>query len=163
MSATEPGTAREVARLHGYAGDARVYRLDPPIESQVDDPNARKCSLVVVSAVEAPLTGPETYIFPAYEQAPDERGNAYAVDSWFEMDGSFRGGLDHERALRGAGYVVEQEGDDRVTPCIFRYRDESCGYTGPLPDCDKSFAGPNGCRTHGNAPRFGGFPQPRDL
>lgn len=53
---------------------------------------------VVVSAVDVPLGGPETYIFPA------EVGGQ--IKSWVELDGSFKGGLDHETALADAGYTV---------------------------------------------------------
>lgn len=42
--------------------------------------------------------------------------------------------------------------------CSFRYKDESCGYSGPLPSCDLTLDGPNGCRAHGNQDRYGGFP-----
>lgn len=42
--------------------------------------------------------GPETFLFPA-----DGKGN---ITSWGELDGSFRGAIDHEQALRNAGYVV---------------------------------------------------------
>lgn len=51
---------------------------------------------VVVSAVVAMLSGPETYIFEANE--------AGIVQDWGELPGSYRGGLDHVAALMGAGY-----------------------------------------------------------
>lgn len=41
----------------------------------------------------------ETYIFPA-----DKDGN---VLEWIELNGSFKGELNHERALREAGYEVQ--------------------------------------------------------
>lgn len=44
------------------------------------------------------FSGPETYIFPANEDGK--------VVHWAELEGSFRGGLDHERALRNAGFEV---------------------------------------------------------
>ena len=40
----------------------------------------------------------ETYIFPA-----DEDGN---VLDWGELEGSYRGGMDHEEALHNAGYEI---------------------------------------------------------
>lgn len=76
-----------VKRVNG-AGDGRVYRLDPPLNG-VD--------YVWVSATST-YSGPETYIF-----ASDADG---AVLDWGELPGSFRGGLDHAEALRGAGYEV---------------------------------------------------------
>lgn len=42
--------------------------------------------------------------------------------------------------------------------CPFAYKGARCGYTGALPSCDKTLNGPNGCVTHDNASRFGGFP-----
>lgn len=53
---------------------------------------------VITSAVSVPYSGPETYIFPANE--------AGEVTDWGELDGSFRGGLDHECAIRLAGYEI---------------------------------------------------------
>lgn len=42
--------------------------------------------------------------------------------------------------------------------CAWRYKDKRCGYTGPLPTCDYSLQGTNGCAVHGNTLRFGGAP-----
>lgn len=70
-------------------GDQKLYRTEPPLEGNEH---------VVVSAVNAFGMGEETYIFPA-----DSEG---AVTNWLELDGSFRGSADHERALRNAGYEV---------------------------------------------------------
>lgn len=43
--------------------------------------------------------------------------------------------------------------------CAWIYKDSNtCQYTGPLPTCDKSLDGNNGCRAHSNTARFGGFP-----
>jgi hypothetical protein len=64
----------------------RFYRLDPPLQGH---------EYVCVSAVM--VLDPETLIFPA-----DEQGN---ITSFLDLDGSFKG-LDHERALRNAGYEV---------------------------------------------------------
>ncbi len=71
----------------------RTYRLDPPLDGS---------EYVVVSAVVALYSGPETYIFPA-----DETGH---ITGYGELDGSYRGGLSHETALRDAGYdqIVEK-------------------------------------------------------
>lgn len=82
-------TATFVCDLVGWNGRAKLYRVDPPHEG---------VEHVVVSAVSAPFSGPETYIFPA-----DADGN---VTSWLELDGSYRGGLNHVAALVNAGYVV---------------------------------------------------------
>lgn len=42
--------------------------------------------------------------------------------------------------------------------CPWPYKGVRCGYAGDLPNCDYTLNGPNGCRQHGNVPRFGGFP-----
>jgi hypothetical protein len=86
-------TAKEVKRLEGWSGDARVYELSSPMTW-----DGGATDYVIVSATVVPFSGPETYIFPA-----DADGEVLA---WGELDGSFQGGLDHERALNGAGYEV---------------------------------------------------------
>jgi hypothetical protein len=86
---TRKKTARLVKVMDGYRGDARLYKLSPPLKG------ARH---VIVSAVNAMYSGDETYIFKA-----DAEGQ---ITDWLEMEGSFKGGLDHEKALRGAGYEV---------------------------------------------------------
>jgi hypothetical protein len=83
-------TARFISDVNCTAtGNQKLYKLDPPLDEH---------RFVVVSAAVAPYSGPETYIFPA-----DERGN---ITDWLELDGSFRGALDHEKALAGAGYEI---------------------------------------------------------
>lgn len=84
-------------------GVARVYRCDPPMPwRKYGVGEDRTAEYVIVSAVPHVLVGdPETYIFPA-SIGPD----GVDVDDWGELDGSYRGGMDHEEALRGAGYEV---------------------------------------------------------
>jgi hypothetical protein len=87
-----------------WRGDARLYRMDPPIEYEywTDDPSSSENSeagYVVVSAIVSEISGPETYIFPT-------DGNGKVLD-WCELPGSFRGRLDHAAALQGAGYDTE--------------------------------------------------------
>lgn len=77
-----------------FITDARWYRLSTPLE---DYSGEFKSFYVIVSAVNLE-TGPETMIFPC-----DSHGQ---VVRFREMMGSFRGGLDHEKALRNAGYEV---------------------------------------------------------
>lgn len=80
------GTATLVASSVDGMSDARVYRVEPPLEGHEH---------VIVSAVDWFVT--ETYIFPS---------DGVSVTEWGELDGSFKGGVDHERALRNAGYEV---------------------------------------------------------
>ena len=85
---------------NNWRGDAKLYRLDPPMEVRGwENAVTASTEYVVVSAAVVPFSGPETYIF-----ASDQDGN---VEDWCEQAGSYRGGLDHEAALEGAGYVVE--------------------------------------------------------
>ena len=82
-------TATFISKPSGFLGDARPYKLNPPLDEN---------EYVVVSAVNA-YSGPETYIFGATEDGE--------IVDWMELDGSFRGGRDHGAALEGAGYEVE--------------------------------------------------------
>ena len=81
----------------GWRGDARLYRLSESI-----DVNGSPCNHVVVSGVDVPLSGPETYIFP------HDGGEGSALIEYLEIEGSFKGAIDHGRALRGLGF--EEEG-----------------------------------------------------
>lgn len=89
-------TATFRSNLSRFTGDARLYKLSPPLSGT---------EFVVVSAVRRALdTGvPETYIFQS-----DEDGR---VTSWGELPGSFRGDTDHVEALRRAGYSIVNEED----------------------------------------------------
>lgn len=71
-----------------FSTDARVYWLSEPLADS---------DRVIVSASMLPGY-PETYIFPC-----DNHGT---ITGWCELKGSYRGGLDHAEALRGAGYEV---------------------------------------------------------
>lgn len=68
----------------------RLYRCDPggPLPQYV-----------VASAAAGPRSGPETYVFAA-----DENG---VITEWDLLTGSARGDLDHDAAIRRAGYEVE--------------------------------------------------------
>lgn len=89
-------TATLIRKLEGFTGDARLYLLSEPHESYDGD----KHEYVIVSATVVMYSGPETYIFPA---TPDGK-----IADWGEMEGSFRGGLNHEEALKNAGYTVKE-------------------------------------------------------
>jgi hypothetical protein len=78
--------------------DAKIYALSAPCVY-----NNTYTNYVAVSAV--PWVGspgrskPETYIFPT-----DAMGQ---VLDWGELPGSFQGGMDHARALKGLGYEIK--------------------------------------------------------
>jgi phage-related protein len=42
--------------------------------------------------------------------------------------------------------------------CMWQYKGVLCQYAGALPTCDLSYNGTNGCITHVNQVRYGGFP-----
>lgn len=90
------GIATFIKDLSGFRGDAKLFRLFPPLEDKVWDDEVTRHEYVVVSGVYAMFSGPETYIFGS-----DAEGE---VTNWGELTGSFRGSIDHETALRNAGY-----------------------------------------------------------
>lgn len=75
-----------------FNGTAKVFELDPALDGN---------KYVVVSATNVMFSGPETYIF-AYDL---DNGQ---VSNWSDLEGSFRGSLDIEKALNNAGYTVEK-------------------------------------------------------
>lgn len=86
-------TAKLVKKVEDWRGDARLYKLSRPVKYGY--PVKRQTSYVVVSAVTT-YSDPETYIFPSNKKGEVLDGT--------ELPGSFRGGLDHRKALQGAGY-----------------------------------------------------------
>lgn len=93
-------TAIFIRKLEGFNGIAKLYKLNPPIQERSwgeEEERKEEYQYVVVSAVVA-YSGPETLIFGA-----DEEGN---IVDWGDLEGSYRGGLIHERALERAGYTV---------------------------------------------------------
>ena len=98
--------ATKIKRLEDFTGEAWLYRLSPPIivKADYDGGFNGEVEYIVVSATVALYSGAETYIFPA-----NDKGE---VVDWGELDGSYRGGLDHIKALREAGYkpTTEEEG-----------------------------------------------------
>ena len=76
-------------KIKGFNGHANEYQLDPPLDGH---------TFVIVSATVVPYSGPETYIF-------ESDGNG-VITGWMEMEGSFRGGLNHAEALENAGYEI---------------------------------------------------------
>ena len=93
-------TAAHIRDLDGFTGNARLYRLSHSVQwgGNFDGDTSGETEFVIVSAADVPFSGPETYIFPA-----EAEGN---VVDWSEMDGSFRGALDHERAIAASGWKL---------------------------------------------------------
>lgn len=100
-------TAIELStRTSGTGAIQKHYKLDPPMKGQgyEEDGTAMVYQFVVVSAV-VPFADlgfndlkPETLIFAANEEGK--------IVDFMDLEGSYRGGLDHEVALQNAGYTV---------------------------------------------------------
>lgn len=101
-SAEKRRTATMIRELKSFRGHAVLFKLEPPYvgvavyKASTEQP--KTISHVVVSCVVAFGFGgcPETYIFPANSEGE--------VLDWGELEGSFRGEFDMERALKGLGY-----------------------------------------------------------
>ena len=101
-------TATFIKSLDGFTGKANLYKLSEPVSyyKYDDDGNEKKhkTSYVVVSATYAMFSGNETYIFPSNKVGD--------ILSWIELDGSYRGGLNHTEALARAGYSLSASGEE---------------------------------------------------
>ena len=86
-------TALLITSLDGWRGDARLYKLSEPHEG---------FEYVIVSAIQQAFDTlrPETYIFGATPE-----GSAV---NYLELEGSFRGSMDHELALANVGYTITE-------------------------------------------------------
>ena len=84
-------------KMRNFNGHAALYELTPPLK---DYDGKTEHKYVVVSATNAMFSGPETYIFPANESGE--------VSDWCELPGSQKETLNHEDALRDAGYAIAQ-------------------------------------------------------
>jgi hypothetical protein len=73
----------------------RLWRVDPPMAGSTGGSGPH--SHVVTSSAVVMFSGPETYIFAATAEGE--------IVDWGELDGSMRGVLDHNAAIRNAGYV----------------------------------------------------------
>lgn len=94
---TDATFIRDLPRTASGA-EQKLYRLSESRKVTDWDPtdgDAPSFDHVVTSAVSA-YSGPETYVFPA-------NSDGEIVD-WGELDGSFRGSFDHEKAI--AGFVA---------------------------------------------------------
>ena len=97
-------TATRIKEMTSWKGNAALYKLSEPMDQERydDDGNETvvKHAHVIVSAVRVEFEGnkPETYIFGANEDGE--------IANWGELSGSFKGGLDHAKALKNAGYEI---------------------------------------------------------
>ena len=91
--------------LNGREGiDQRLWRLSSPIH----DGDLHDLQFIVTSAsILTYRNEPETYVFGAWADGK--------IRDWLELEGSFRGALDHDRALRGfLEYVNTRNGRPAV-------------------------------------------------
>ena len=107
-------TATFVRKLDGWRGDARLYKCDPPMRTG----DGAFTGYVVVSAVD--ICKLDIYTVVAFFDALSGTGKPGKETFIFACDadgivrdnrnlpGSFKGELDHLRALTRAGYVVEE-------------------------------------------------------
>lgn len=84
-----------IKQIEAANGDMRLYRLKP--KSFFLGLFLLFDCFVVVSAVEV-FGMPETYIF--------EANYSGEITNWCELEGSFKGDLDHEKALNNFGYAT---------------------------------------------------------
>jgi hypothetical protein len=79
-------------------GSMKLFRVSPPVNYR----DGEETNYLIVSAIPSAFdTGnPETYIFPA-----NKKGE---IVSWGELEGSYRGGMSHEKALLGLGYEIKK-------------------------------------------------------
>jgi len=94
--------AKYLRTLEGYRGEARLYELSEsvPYGYHADD-SSPTTRFVVVSAANTRDHGPETYIFPS--DGVDD------IIYFGEMHGSFIGRMDHNEAIRNAGWELVDE------------------------------------------------------
>lgn len=88
-----PLTAKKLRKLEGWKGDARLYSLSAPVTYEDD----RTTDHIIVSAVVALFSGPETMVFSA-----DASGEPL---SFLEM--AVACGLDHAAAIARLGAVLD--------------------------------------------------------
>lgn len=99
------GIAYELPLSDDNNGKWRYFRLEPPLCEEDWQGEIEEYEYVIVSAAYARFSGPETFIFPALD------GD---ISDFAELSGSFRGDLDHERALRNAGYEIDTSRMDAI-------------------------------------------------
>lgn len=91
LSSESLGVATYVGQVLGFE-DGRLYRLSSPLLHRGISTNHVVVSAAVVEA------GPETLVLAATADG--------GILEYWEAPGSFRGALDHARALRGCGYLI---------------------------------------------------------
>ena len=83
-----------------FNGEAKVYRLGPPLKYTDWEEIEHEYEFVIVSAISCAFDhgGSETFIFPATEEGE--------IADWDRLPGSARGTLSHAEVLSNAGYTI---------------------------------------------------------
>lgn len=78
----------------------------------------------------------------------------------FQIIGASSSDYGQEFTLGADSFLMKNFPRRRQTKdfCQHQYKGASCKYAGPLPSCDLTLQGPNGCAAHSNTINFGGFP-----
>ena len=87
-------TAKRIRKLEGFTGEAWLYKVNPAMKFN----DTEKTNFVVSSAAIATFSGPETLIFPA-----NKKGK---IIHWGELNGSGRGFLNCDKAIKRAKYKI---------------------------------------------------------
>lgn len=101
-------TARRTKTLSGWKGEAAVYKLEPP----PCQAGKRDRYYVIVSDIDVVDNLPglahlfDDELYSSKETMIFRSTRSGGVMSWEEMEGSFRGGRDHARALSYMGYKL---------------------------------------------------------
>ncbi len=103
-------TAENIGRVNPDAhGHQILHRLSERVAYNrswdPDEPDLVEFDHIVTSAASVPYSGPETYVFAATPGG--------VIKCWTELPGSFRGDLDHDRALVGF-LAAANDAPDRV-------------------------------------------------
>lgn len=96
MSTTKIAVPVEFKNRYGHT--KKLYRLSPPLTGEDWDGGTYLHKYVIASGADVPYSGPETYIFPANEHGE--------ITDWGELDGSYRGDINCDKAIENAGYTV---------------------------------------------------------
>ena len=86
--------AEFVRDLENFTGSAKLWKLSSTYRvTDYTEEVTAFADFVITSATNVPFSGPETYVFPASPEGE--------VLSWSELEGSFQGSRDHEKAIKG--------------------------------------------------------------
>lgn len=98
--------AHLIAELDGYTGDARLYKVVPPLAGRPDysddepsEPETHDYVIVSKTVVQGLFGGAETYIFAADP-------TTWKVKNFSKMPGSLRGDFTHAEVLERLGYTI---------------------------------------------------------